>query len=184
MGVRQPPGRSTSSAALSRGGCGRPAARRDASALYADPFDQNGDRGAGADQLGAVGRGHPLNRLGRGQRCRDLIARRAAHLGRSSAPVASATHVQAFAQLDLCPKNRGCHRPPNKPARPRGDAIHRQLKPDPSPGAHPPRPASRARPNRPPDTRLNPLRLHDAVCSPRRLGGHRAPPLHAAPPER
>lgn len=121
---RQPPGRVALAAALCRGGRRRSAARQDTSARDTTPFDRDGGRGAGADLLRAAGRGHPLDRPCRGPRCGDLVTCRAADLGRSPPPAASAAHVQTLARSRLRRQGRGCGRLVHGPTRPRGRAVH------------------------------------------------------------
>ena len=110
---RQPPGRVALAAALCRGGRRRSAARQVTSARDTTPFDRDGGRGAGADLLGAAGRCHPLDRPCRGPRCGDLVTCRAADLGRSPPPAASAAHVHVVhtAHPDCTIKIR---KPPNE----------------------------------------------------------------------
>lgn len=124
-GGRQPSGRVALAAALRRGGRRGSAARQDASARDTTPSDRDGRRGPGADLLGAAGRGHALDRPGRGSRSRDLVARRAADLGRSPPPAASPAHVQALARSRLRRQGRGRSRPVHGSADPCGGAVHR-----------------------------------------------------------
>lgn len=91
-------------AALRRGRRRRSAARQDASARHAAPFDRDGSRGPGADLLGAAGRGHSLDWSCRSSCCRDLVTGRAADLGRSPPPAASSAHVQALARSAFAAK--------------------------------------------------------------------------------
>lgn len=114
-GGRQPPGRVALAAALRRRRASKVccATRRVHPARH--PTDRDAGRGAGADLLRAAGRGHPLDRPGRGPGGWDLVARRAADLGRSPPPTASTAHVQALARPRL--RREGRERAPIEPVR-------------------------------------------------------------------